>query len=79
MVHPLQPPRPLSSSPACHLPAAASTCAARTLTLKKLRSALDSLFAKKLDPAALDELVKELVKKKVVTETSGKLTYGVKR
>jgi len=40
---------------------------------------LDSLFAKKLDPAALDELVKELVKKKVVTETSGKLTYGVKR
>lgn len=47
-------------------------------TLKKLRSVLESLFAKKLDSAALDRLEKELIKQKVVTETAGKLTYGVK-
>ncbi|HEY6645017.1 hypothetical protein [Povalibacter sp.] len=47
-------------------------------TLKKLRSVLESLFAKKLDSEALDRLEKELIKQKIVTEAAGKLTYGVK-
>jgi hypothetical protein len=45
-------------------------------TTKKLRSVLESLFAKKLDSTDLDRLVKELIKRKVVIEASGKLSYG---
>jgi hypothetical protein len=37
---------------------------------------VDSLFAKKLDTAALDRLVQELNKRKIVAESAGKLTYG---
>lgn len=47
-------------------------------TLKKLRSVLESLFAKKLDSAALERLEKELIKQSVVTETAGKLSYSAK-
>jgi hypothetical protein len=47
-------------------------------TLKKLRSVLESLFAKKLDSAALARLEKELIKQKVVTDSAGKLSYGAK-
>lgn len=49
----------------------------RPSTLKKLRSAVESLFAKKLDATSLDRLLKELVRKKVVTESAGKLTYAI--
>jgi hypothetical protein len=47
-------------------------------TLKKLRSFLDSLFAKSLEPTALDRLIKELIKQSVVKEEAGKLAYGSK-
>lgn len=50
----------------------------RPSTLKKLRSVLESVFAKKLDSAGLERLEKELIKQKIVTEAAGKLTYGVK-
>lgn len=45
-------------------------------TLKKLRSVLESVFAKKLDSAALDRLEKELIKQRIVAEAGGKLSYG---
>jgi hypothetical protein len=45
-------------------------------TMKKLRSVLDSLFGKKLDIEALNRLVEELVRRKVVLEAAGKLTYA---
>jgi hypothetical protein len=45
-------------------------------TMKKLRSVLDSLFGKKLDIEALDRLVEELVRRKIVLEAAGKLTYA---
>lgn len=48
-------------------------------TLKKLRSVLESIFAKKLDSAALDRLEKELINQKVVTDTAGKLSYVAKK
>lgn len=47
-------------------------------TRKKLRSVLESVFAKKLDPAALERLEVELIKQKIVIEAAGKLTYGAK-
>lgn len=49
----------------------------RPTTLKKLRSVLDSLFAKKLEAGSLDRLLKELVRKKIVIENAGKLTYVI--
>lgn len=44
-------------------------------TVRKLRSVLESLFAKRLDSAGLERLERELIRQKVVTETAGKLTY----
>jgi hypothetical protein len=48
-------------------------------TMKKLRSALDSLFGKKLGAARLDKLTEELVKSKVVAEVAGKLSYPTRK
>lgn len=48
----------------------------RPSTMKTLRSMLDSLFGKKLDTAAVDRLVEELEKRKVVVAAAGKLTYA---
>lgn len=48
----------------------------RPRTLQKLRSALESLFSKKLSGQSLDELVDELLKRKVVTDSDGKLSYA---
>jgi hypothetical protein len=47
----------------------------RPRTIKTLRSALESLFAKKLTVSQLDALITELVKQKIVTESGGKLSY----
>lgn len=47
----------------------------RPSTMKKLRSALDSLFGKKLDTEGLDRLVEELERRKVVISVAGKLSY----
>lgn len=44
-------------------------------TLRKLRSALESLFAKRLIEQQLTELIAELIKRKIVVETAGKLSY----
>ncbi len=49
----------------------------RPTTLKKLRSVLESLFAKKLDAASLERLLKELVFKKIVIEDAGRLNYAI--
>jgi len=48
----------------------------RPSTMKKLRSALDSLFGKKLDTESLDRLVEELERRKVVVAVAGKLSYS---
>lgn len=47
----------------------------RAKTINGLRSVLDSVFKKKVGEAQLDELIKELITKKVIVETAGKLTY----
>lgn len=47
----------------------------RPSTMKTLRSMLDSLFGKKLDKEAVDRLVEELEKRKIVVAAAGKLTY----
>lgn len=48
----------------------------RPRTLKKMRSVVESIFSKKLSGPQLDELVAELLKRKVIAETAGKLAYA---
>lgn len=52
-----------------------SNAANRPRTMKSLRSAVHSLFAKKLEEQQLEGLMKELKKRKVVVEVDGKPTY----
>jgi hypothetical protein len=47
----------------------------RPRTLKSLRSALESLFSKKLTAQQLNALVIELLKRKIVAESGNKLSY----
>jgi hypothetical protein len=48
----------------------------RPSTMKKLRSVLDSLFGKRLGIEALDRLVEELERRKIVVTAAGKLAYS---
>lgn len=48
-------------------------------TMKRLRSALDSLFGKKLDAQGIHRLIEELIKRGVVTEAASKLAYADSR